>query len=150
MKTGDKGLTLIKDYEKLKLEAYTATEQERLDGIWTIGWGHIRGVEEGDTCTEAEADQFLRDDLAEAERAVNMNVGVSLNQNQFDALVSLVFNIGQGNFTNSTLLRKLNGGNYAGAAMEFDRWNRQKGLVLNGLTKRRARERALFSEPMKE
>lgn len=150
MKTGEAGIALIKSYEKLRLKAYAATADEKARGIWTIGWGHIADVREGDTCTEAEAEAFLREDLADAEKAVNDSVTVPLNQNQFDALVSFTFNVGTGAFRSSTMLRKLNDGNYDGAAMEFARWNKQSGQVLNGLTKRRAEERDLFSTPKGE
>src|SRR6185503_553193 len=131
---GPAGLALIKSYEQCRLTAYAATEEEKKQGIWTIGWGHILGVKEGDTCTEAEAEQFLRNDLEDAEGGVYSLVRQPLTQNQYDALVSLVFNIGRGNFASSTLLRKLNGGDYAGAALEFPKWNKQAGRVLGGLT----------------
>ena len=142
------GLDLIKAYEKLKLVAYYATPDEKARGICTIGWGHIKGVKPGDVCTEEEAKAYLVEDCAEAEQAVYGLVRVPLNQNQYDALVSLVFNIGSGNFASSTLLRKLNQEDYAGAAAEFPRWNKQSGKVLNGLTKRRAIEQALFNKPV--
>jgi GH24 family phage-related lysozyme (muramidase) len=94
--------------------------------------------------TQAEADERLRDDLGDAEAAVERLVTVPLNPNEHAALVSLVFNIGSGAFSHSTLLRLLNGGNRAGAARQFKRWNRGGGKVLNGLVKRRAAETALF------
>lgn len=143
MKVGAAGLALIKGYEKLRLVAYLPTA----DDVPTIGYGHTRGVKMGDTCTEPQALEFLRQDCADAEWAINTRVTVPLNQCQFDALVSLVFNIGGSNFAASTLLRKLNAGDYAGAADQFPRWNKQKGKVLNGLTERRGRERALFLTP---
>ncbi len=145
---GKAGLNLIKSYEQLRLAAYAATEDERARGIWTIGWGHTRGVEEGDTCTAAEAEAFLLADLEDAEGGVYSLVRVPLNKNQYDALVSLVFNIGRGNFASSTLLKKLNLHDYEGAALEFAKWNKQSGKVLNGLTKRRAEEQALFNNPV--
>lgn len=144
---GPLGLALIKGYEKLRLTAYAATEEERAKGIWTIGWGHTAGVKEGDTCTAEEADQFLLSDLEKAEGGVYSLVRTPLNQNQYDALVSLVFNIGRGNFAASTILKRLNLGDYAGAAQEFKKWNKQAGKVLGGLTKRRAEEEALFNKP---
>lgn len=87
---------------------------------------------------------LLRADLGTAEAAVNRLVTVPLTQNQFDALVSLVFNIGEGNFSKSTLLRRLNAGEREAAAGQFGRWNKSKGVELAGLTKRRAAERELF------
>lgn len=119
----DPGLDIIKESELMRLVAYLPTPND----VPTIGWGHTAGVKLGDKCTVQQAAQWLREDCAWAEREVNRLVTVPLNQNQFDALVSLVFNIGSGNFASSTLLRKLNAGDYAGAANEFPRWNKQKG-----------------------
>lgn len=131
---------LIKYWEELRLEAYLPTPND----VWTIGWGHTKGVKKGDTITVEEAKDFLREDIAWAEAAVNDLVKVKLNQNQFDALVSFVFNVGTTNFKKSTLLKKLNAGDYNGAAEQFPRWNKQKGKVLNGLVKRRADEMQYF------
>lgn len=117
-------------------------------GKWTIGWGHTRGVKPGDVCSKELALIYLQEDLQEAANAVNRLVKVPLNQNQFDALCSLVFNIGSEQFEDSTLLRKLNKKDYLGAAKEFPRWNkgRVKGklVVLNGLVTRRKAEQNLF------
>ena len=135
-----KNLQTIKDSEGLRLKAYLPTKND----VWTIGYGHTHGVYQGMTITEQQAEQFLHEDVKWAEDAVNQYVHVSLTQNQFDALVSFVFNVGTGNFSNSTLLRLLNKGDYKGAADQFLRWNKQKGVVLNGLTTRRKNERALF------
>ncbi len=142
---GEPGLNLIKGYEELRLKAYYATADEKAKGINTIGWGHTSGVKEGDECTVAQAEAFLRGDLEDAEGGVYSLVRVPLTQNQYDALVSLVFNIGRGNFASSTLLKKLNMNDYVGASLEFPRWNKQAGQVLKGLTKRRAEEQSLFS-----
>lgn len=98
----------------------------------------------GDTCTESEALQMLKEDCSEAEGCVSMAVDVELSQAQFDALVSLVFNIGCGAFRGSTLLKLLNAGDYAAAQQQFGRWNKQAGKVLNGLTRRRKAEAELF------
>lgn len=144
MRVAGPGLEIIKDSEQLRLSAYLPTPVD----VPTIGYGHTRGVKLGDTCTPEQAEQWLREDCAEAESAVGTLVKAPINQNQFDALVSLVFNIGGGNFASSTLLRKLNAGDYAGAADEFPRWNKQAGVVLGGLVKRRARERELFLTPV--
>lgn len=147
MKTGPLGLAIIKESESCHLRAYLCPA-----GLWTIGWGSIRyedgrRVEEGDVITQDEADRELAYDVGDSERIISRYVRVPLNQNQFDALVSFVYNIGAPNFVGSSLLRILNAGNYAFAAEQFNRWvyaNRQK---LNGLVTRRARERDLFLAP---
>lgn len=143
MRVSTPGLNIIKSSEALRLRAYLCPA-----GIPTIGWGHTRGVKVGDMCTHLQAEQFLREDCRDAERAVNARVKVPLTQNQFDALVSFVFNVGGGAFASSTMLRKLNAGDYAGAAEQFPRWNKSGGKVLRGLTLRRERERSLFLKPM--
>jgi lysozyme len=94
--------------------------------------------------TEVEAERLLRSDLQWSREAVNGYVEVPLSQEQYDALVSFVFNVGGSAFRRSTLLRKLNAYDYVGAADEFPRWNKQKGKVLRGLTNRRMYERAKF------
>ena len=101
-------------------------------------------VKKGDKCTLEQAKEYFAHDLKRFESSVNNLVKVPLTQNQFDALVSLTYNIGSGNFASSTLLKKLNAKDYQGAADQFPRWNKAKGKVLNGLTRRRAAERALF------
>lgn len=133
---------LVKNWEQLRLIAYKPTPND----VWTIGWGHTKDVTEGMTITADQAEQFFREDVSGAENAVNTLVKVKLNQNQYDALVDFVFNLGYGNFAHSTLLRKLNAGDYQGAADEFPKWDHQAGKVLAGLTRRRADERAKFLE----
>ncbi|BEM76148.1 lysozyme [Serratia marcescens] len=135
---GTNGLNLIKHFEGLRLRAYQCSAH-----VWTIGYGHTADVGENDVITEEEALYFLHQDLAESERAVNQYVHVPLTQNQFDALVSFVFNLGAGNFLTSTLLKKLNSGD-DGAAQEFGRWIHAGGKALPGLVRRREAERALF------
>lgn len=135
---GTNGLNLIKHFEGLRLSAYQCSAH-----VWTIGYGHTADVGENDVITEEEALYFLHQDLAESERAVNQYVHVPLTQNQFDALVSFVFNLGAGNFLTSTLLKKLNSGD-DGAAQEFGRWIHASGKALPGLVRRREAERALF------
>lgn len=98
----------------------------------------------GQTITQQQADDYLRRDVRQFERAVARQVRVPLTQGQFDALVSFAFNLGEGALAQSTLLRLLNAGDYAGAAAQFDRWNKAGGRVLPGLVRRRAAERALF------
>ena len=133
------GLGLIMDFEGCKLEAYKCPA-----GIWTIGIGRTRDVKEGDTITEAQALDLLREDVKWVENAINDHVKVKISQNQFDALSSFIFNVGAGAFSLSTLLRKLNAADYEGAANEFSRWNKANGKELPGLTRRRAAEKALF------
>lgn len=138
-KTGERGLDIIKVSEGLRLNAYLDT-----GGVPTIGYGHTRGVTLGMTCTEAQADKWLVEDVVSAENDVKRLVKVDLVQGQFDALVSFVFNLGGPQFAGSTLLRLLNAGDYIGAAGEFGRWIYDNGKKLNGLVIRRERERQLF------
>lgn len=139
MVIGTSGLNLIKHFEGLKLHAYKYSAD-----IWTIGYGHTADVSTNDVITEAQAISLLYQDVAECERAVNQYVHVPLTQNQFDALVSFVFNLGVGNFRTSTLLKKLNAGDDDGAAHEFGRWIYACGKTLPGLVRRRKAERVLF------
>jgi lysozyme len=147
MKLSDAGLDLIKRFEGLRLKSYKCSA-----GVWTIGYGSTRiwgrPVEPDDAITDAQADDFLRQDVAKFESAVNSVVRVPLTQNQFDALVSFTYNLGEGNLKRSTLVRLLNDGNYHSAADEFLRWNMAAGVVVPGLTRRRAAERALFLQGM--
>jgi lysozyme len=141
------GLDLIKLFESLKLKAYRCPA-----GVWTVGYGHTLGVYPGMTITPELAEKFLVDDVWNFEREVESLVKVPITQSQFDALVSFAFNIGSDidedtiaeGLGDSTLLRKLNSGDILGAANEFPKWNKSKGKVLNGLTRRRAAERDLF------
>jgi len=135
------GLNFIKAVEGMKLTRYKDSA-----GLWTIGVGHlIKPFENYTTITEAEAMRLLAEDVAEAEIAVNRYVKVPLTQNQFDALVSFVFNVGSGAFRRSTLLTKLNAGDYAGAAAQFPAWRKAGGVVVSGLVNRRNKEVALFT-----
>ena len=140
-KISEKGLNLLKEFEGLRLEAYQCSA-----GIWTIGYGHTYKVKRGDIITKEKAELLLRNDLGFTENKIEELVKVPINQNQFDALVSLAFNIGVGAFNTSTLLRKLNTGDYEGAASEFPKWRKAKGIVVEGLVKRREKEQALFKE----
>ena len=139
MNTSQGGINLIKQHEGVRYHAYDDGV-----GVWTIGVGHTKGVMKGDKVDDRQVDEFLRQDLESAEYAVNSLVKVDLTQNAFDALVSLVFNIGSGAFAGSTLLKMLNKGNYHAAADQFPRWNMAGGKVLRGLVIRRAAERVLF------
>ena len=139
MKTSPKGIALIKEFEGLRLKAYLCP-----GGVWTIGYGHTVGVKPGMTITEEQAEQFLKEDLIVFEKAVN-NQNLSINQNQFDALVSLIYNIGIGNFQKSTLLRKARiNANDNSIMDEFLRWVYSKGRVLPGLQRRRLCEMKLY------
>ena len=133
------GLNLIKDFEGLRLNAY----QDAV-GVWTIGYGHTRTAYPGQYVSEAGATALLREDIATFERAVSSAVQVPLTDNQYAALVSFAFNVGSGALNSSTLLRRLNSGDYYGAANELLRWNRAGGRELYGLTRRREAERSLF------
>ncbi|MBS0644383.1 MAG: lysozyme [Acetobacteraceae bacterium] len=141
------GIDLIKEFEGCKLTAY-----QDVKGIWTIGVGHIRGVTQGMQITMAQADQFLRDDLAGAEAAVNRGVGSApTTPNQFAAMVSLCFNIGSGGFADSTVLRQHRAGHFQAAADAFLMWNKAtiNGVLqpVAGLTRRRTAEKDLYLKP---
>jgi lysozyme len=143
MRTSDKGLEFIKHHEGLETKAYP--DPGSADGHpWTIGVGHTNGVKKGDTCTVEQAMAWLREDVQGAEAAVSRLVKVPLTQDEFDALVSFVFNVGAGAFEKSTLLRMLNDEDREGAAAQFDRWNKNDGKVMAGLTRRRKDEREMF------
>ncbi|WP_104097390.1 lysozyme [Stutzerimonas kunmingensis] len=139
MHISQKGLDLIKSFEGLRLSAYKCPAD-----VWTIGYGATAGVKAGQTITKERAEELLREDVKRFEGYVERLVKVPLTQGQHDALTSFVYNLGAGNLSNSTLLRLLNAGDYAGAAAQFDRWNKAGGKVLAGLVRRRAAERALF------
>ncbi len=141
MKTGEKGLELIKHFEGCELVAYKCPA-----GVWTIGYGHIKGVSEGMTITQEQAEQMLLDELIEYENYINELVTVPLSQNQFDALVSWVYNLGPANLKSSTLLKVLNSNDFEGVPAQIVRWNKANGKVLEGLTRRREAEAELFDE----
>jgi lysozyme len=144
MNTSQTGINLIKGFEGKRLTAYDDGV-----GVWTIGYGTIKypngvRVKKGDTCTEVQAETYLKSDLVKFENAINRLVKVPLNQNQFDALASFTYNLGETNLSKSTLLRKLNAKDYKGAADQFLVWNKAGGRVLTGLVRRREVERSLF------
>lgn len=139
MKTSPKGIALIKEFEGLRLKAYKC-----LGGVWTIGYGHTAGVRPGMVISEAQAEEYLMADLIAFEKYLN-GLGLALDQNQFDALVSLIYNIGIGNFQKSTLLRKARVNPNDNSIMdEFLKWVYSKGRVLPGLQRRRLREMKLY------
>lgn len=141
MKIGKKGLELIKHFEGLELDAYKCPA-----GVWTIGYGHIKDVQPGDAWSESHADYMLEVELEEYEHYVNTAVEVPLSQNQFDALVSWVYNLGPTNFNSSTMLKVLNAGDYSEVGNQMLRWNKAGGKVLEGLTRRRQAEADLFND----
>lgn len=140
MKTSAIGRKLIKTFEGYRSEAYLCPA-----GRWTIGYGHTSGVEPGDTCTREEADEFLKEDLINAENAVNAQ-NLNLSQTQFDALVSFVYNIGSGAFQDSTLLKLLKQDTAARDTLETEwkKWKYSNKQVLKGLVRRRAAEWSLY------
>ena len=139
MNTSPKGIALIIEFEGLRLKAYQCP-----GGVWTIGYGHTAGVKPGMVITEAQAEEYLKADLIAFERYLN-GLGLALNQNQFDALVSFIYNVGTGNFSNSTLLRKVRANPQDNSIMdEFLRWVYSKGRVLPGLQRRRLAEMKLY------
>ena len=135
----DRAVELIKGFEGVSLEAYLCPAH-----VWTIGYGHTLGVTKGMTITQDEAERLLRNDVLDVMRRLDSLITVPITEGQFAALVSLVFNIGVVAFKKSTLLRKLNRGDYLGAGAEFDRWKYSNGKVLGGLVRRRAKEREVF------
>ena len=144
MQTSKNGFDLIKRFEGCELTAY----QDSV-GVWTIGYGwtqQVNGVPVGAgmTITQSVADKLLSSGVVQYEQAVSRLVTVAITQNQFDALVDFVYNLGVSSFERSTLIKKLNDGDYIGAADEFPRWNQAGGKVLSGLTRRRNAERELF------
>lgn len=151
MRTSDAGKQFIKGFEFCRLVAYKDS-----GGVWTNGWGNTIDVDPGVKLTQAEADADFDRNLADVERQVNEAVTVPLTQNEFDALVSIVYNCGRGraghhsgiielkNGEPSTLLRRLNDGDYEAAAMEFRKWDKDNGVQVNGLTRRRLAEQRMF------
>lgn len=137
------GLHLLTRFEGCELTAYDDGV-----GVWTIGYGHTAGVSPGMTITQAQAEEFLRQDLEQFEAYVRDSVEVELNGDQFSALVCFCFNIGPAAFRDSTLRRLLNQGEFEAASQQFPRWNKGDGKPMLGLTRRRLAEQALFrSQP---
>lgn len=138
----DAGLALIKEFEGFRSRAYRDPI-----GVWTIGYGHTRGVRPGDVITQDRADAYLRDDVRIAEADVERGVEVQLVDNQFSALVSFVFNVGGDAFRKSTLLRLLNAGGYTAVPGQLARWTKAGGRELPGLVRRREAEARLWRTP---
>jgi lysozyme len=135
------GLALTEQFEGCELTAY----QDQV-GVWTIGYGHTGpDVVSGLSISLEQAQDFLAQDVLSAAACVNNHVTIQLAQNEFDALVDFVFNLGVGAFTGSTLLRDLNAGNISDAAAQFDLWDHAGGAVVAGLLRRREAETAMFN-----
>jgi lysozyme len=144
MKTSAAGIDLIKTFEGVRLKAYKCPAD-----VWTIGVGHTSAagppkVTAGMTITAAQANKILAQDLVQFENGIDSSVKVPLTQNQFDALVSFVFNVGVGAFQKSTLLKKLNAGNYDAVPGELMKWTKGGGKELPGLVRRRRAEAAMW------
>ncbi|MEM8773071.1 MAG: lysozyme [Pseudomonadota bacterium] len=146
MRTGDTGLNLIKGYEGLRMSAHYAPSEQ-----WTVGYGHTGSARHGMSVTEGDAERLLREDVKPIEQLLADTVRAPLNQNEHDALVSLIFNIGEENWKRSTVLRKLNAGDKIGAANAFELWTKafvnNELASLDGLVRRRAAEKSLFLMP---
>ena len=138
MKISDKCVALVKRFEGFEAKAYKCPA-----GVWTIGYGHTEGVNPGDVITETKAAILLKEELNLFASKVEKLLAKA-TQGQFDALVSFSYNLGVNNLRNSTLLKLHNAGNYGAAKLEFNKWNRAAGKVLEGLVKRRAAEAELY------
>jgi lysozyme len=139
MQPSPKCIALIQEFEGCQLKAYQDTK-----GKWTIGYGHTFGVYPGLSITQNQANTFLQNDAQNTASLVSKYVTSTLNQNQFDALVSFTFNEGIVRLAGSTLLELVNAGDFRGAASEFAKWDLSGSIVEPGLVRRRAAERALF------
>ncbi|MEX5367395.1 lysozyme [Acinetobacter haemolyticus] len=140
----ENGYAIIREFEGFRSTAYRDT-----GGVWTIGFGTIRypngvKVKQGDTCTRGQAEQWLKNDCLWVDACLNKYIKVKISQNQFDALASFVYNIGETQFIKSTMLSLINQNNLTAAANQFDRWIFDNGIRIQGLVNRRAKEKALF------
>lgn len=140
MKISEVGIKLICKWEEFRGYAYVCPA-----GLWTIGYGHTGGVKPTDKIDLAQGEAYLRKDLEIVERCLNA-LELELNQNQYDALCSLIFNIGTGNFLRSTMLKYLQAKQYDKASAEFLKWRKANGKVLKGLEARRKDEQELFNK----
>lgn len=144
MRISQKGIDFIKSHEALRLKAYQDSK-----GVWTIGWGHTKNVHPGDVITREQAERFIRDDFAWVERTLNADLVTGrdkplVTQNEFDALCSLVFNIGSQAYLESTVRRKIKQGDKMAAARAFKMWVYSEHKFVQGLANRRADEVRLF------
>ena len=143
MRISEQGKDFIKSFEGLRLKAYWDKDGK----VWTIGWGHTRGVKQGMVITKAQAEQFLADDLAPIERHLTADLGEDgVLQCQFDALCSFCFNLGIGAYMKSTLRKYVKAGRDADADREFGKWVHAGGRVLPGLVRRRKAEAELYAQ----
>lgn len=141
MTLSEKGLNFIKSFEGFSSTAYLCPA-----GYETIGYGHlIKKNEEFTSISDSEALELLRKDILHAENKVNRLTHVELTQNQFDAIVSFVFNVGAGAYQRSTLRAKINRREHQEASLEFMKWIRVNGVVSKGLVNRRFAEAELYS-----
>lgn len=140
MKISEAGIKLICKWEEFRPYAYVCPA-----GLWTIGYGHTGGVKPTDKIGLVQGEAYLRKDLEIVERCLN-SLAIKLNQNQYDALCSLIFNIGTGNFLRSTMLKYLQAKQYDKASSEFLKWRKANGKVLKGLEARRKDEQELFNK----
>lgn len=140
----DNGYQLIREFEGFRAQAYLDT-----GGVWTIGYGTIKypngaRVKKGDTCIQGQAEVWLKNDCAWVDACLDKYVKATINQNQFDALASFVYNVGESAFIKSTMLTFINKGELQNSATQFDRWIFDNGKKIDGLANRRAKEKALF------
>ena len=139
MNISEEGLSLIKKFEGCELKAYRCAAN-----VLTIGYGTTKGVTEDMEITKEEAESLLKEEMHEYEGYINDMIKVPLEQNQFDSMVSWVFNLGSTNLSSSTLLKKINNSEYDEVPSQIKRWNKAGGKVLDGLIRRREAEALLF------
>lgn len=142
MKTSRKGIQLIKEFEGCRLNAY-----QDIVGVWTIGYGFTKNVLPNETMTQEECEMRLLEELSSYEQAVHEATGGKYTQNQFDAMVSLAWNIGIAGLRKSSVVKAHNRGDYQAAARAFGLWNKAGGKSIPGLTRRRAAESVLYLTP---
>ena len=142
MQHSKQGLQLTELFEGVRLAAY----QDSV-GRWTIGYGHTFNVCKGDVCTQNQAEVWLIGDYRWAEKAVNRLVTRPITQGEFDALTDFTFNLGEGSLEHSTLLRLVDAGDFAAAALEFPKWAHAGGVEVAGLLRRRLAEQSEFNAP---
>ena len=139
MQLSKTGIELLKHFEGCELKAY----QDSV-GVWTIGYGHTKGIYEGLEITQSEAEKMLVDELPEYEGYITDKVVPMLQQHEYDALVCWVYNLGPTNLSSSTMLKKLNAGEFKEVPFQMKRWDKAGGQPLLGLTRRRNAEALLF------
>lgn len=143
---GQGAIDIVKEFEGYRNKAYQCSA-----GVWTIGYGTTRvngvPVKKGDTCTPEEADEYIMTDLQNFLTSIEEHIKIELSQNQIDALLCFAYNVGTGAFAKSTLLKKVNAGDFAAVPAEFLKWNKAGGKVVAGLTRRRQAEADLFTLP---